>query len=333
MKNRDSSIDFLRATAIVLMTITHVNALLYIGKNPLLDIFTSAGATLCFSIFLFCSAYIIGLKIQSSDSLNIKNIIKRIVEIYFAYLVLGILITFVFENSISFSKIVDIALLKYVPEFVEFLISFILFSLLPLFFYKKIKYLMSKPLLFIIVSIFVYIIGLVVYNLISNHSYPDIIRIPLENIFGYKSLHRFPLTFYFPIYVFGILLSKYNSKKILISIIVISSVLMISLLKLDLSHWHRWPPSIFFLLYGYVFIPFLLLICKMLQEYISKGIFKIFSNMGRFPLEQLFLSTFLIFISRYIFLPSSDELLSIVINILIILALACHPIVFHRKMV
>ena len=111
MKNRDFSIDFLRATAILLMTITHVNALLYLGKNPILDIFTTAGATLCFSIFLFCSAYVNGLKIQKGSTFSFKDTINRVLEIYMVYVILGILVTFVLDSNISFSKITNIVLL------------------------------------------------------------------------------------------------------------------------------------------------------------------------------------------------------------------------------
>jgi len=333
MKNRNISIDFLRATAIVLMTITHVNALLYTGNNLILDIFTTAGATLCFSIFLFCSAYVIGVKIQNNESINLKNILKRALEIYLVYLILGVFITFVLTRSINIYNVIDIALLKNIPEFTEFLIAFIFFSFLPLLFYKQIKHLISKPLLCVLVTSLIFIIGLIVYGYISNKSFPDIVKIPLENIFGYKSLHRFPLTFYLPIYTFGILLSKYNSKKMLIFITIIAILLVFTLRIFNLSSWYRWPPSTLFLLYGFIYIPSILLMCRLIKKWLSKRFFKIFANMGRFPLEQFFLSTFLVFLSRYIFLPSSNELLSILINILILALLLLHPIVFHRKMV
>lgn len=333
MNNRNTSIDFLRATAIILMTITHVNALLYTGNSPILDIFTTAGATLCFSIFLFCSAYIVGFRILNNIPLDIKNILKRVLEIYIVYIVLGLFITFVLKNTLTLSSVIDIVLLKYVPEFTEFLIAFIIFAFIPLLFYKQIKLLISKPLSFVLITSLIFLIGLVIYGYISKNSYPDILKIPLENIFGYKGLHRFPLTFYLPIYTFGILLSKYNSKKILILITTISILLFVTLRIFNLSSWYRWPPSTLFLLYGYIYIPLILLICRLIKRYISKGFLKIFTNMGKFPLEQFFLSTFFVFIARYLFLPSSNTLLSITINILILTLLSLHPIVFHRKMV
>ena len=333
MNKRDSSIDFLRAIAILLMTITHVNALLHTGNNTVLDIFTTAGATLCFSIFLFCSSYVTGLKAQSNQFPNVKHTLKRIFEIYLIYLILGIFITFVLEGSINFNRIVDIALLKYVPEFSEFLIAFIFFSLVSLVLNKQIKRLINKPFLFISLTLFIYLLGIIIYNLISQHTYPDILRIPLENIFGYKSLHRFPLTYYLPIYTFGVLMSKYNSKKILILIPIASLIIFIILFLFNISHWYRWPPSTLFLLYGFIFIPFILLIYRLLKKYLKKGIFKIFSNIGRFPLEQFFLSTLLVFISKLLFTATDNEILSILVNISVFSILLLHPIVFRRKMV
>ena len=195
MKERDLSIDFLRATAILLMTITHVNALLYLGKNPILDIFTTAGVTLCFSIFLFSSAYLNGLKIQKDIKFKLKDTLNRVLEIYMVYVILGIFITFILDSGISFSKITDIVLLSNIPPFTEFLIAFIIFSFVPLLFHKQIKYLMSKPFWLILITILIYILGSIVYTQISKYTYTDPIRILLENIFGYKSVHIFPLTY------------------------------------------------------------------------------------------------------------------------------------------
>lgn len=333
MKEREKSIDFLKAIAILLMTITHVNALLYTGNNIILDIFTTAGATLCFSLFLFSSAYTIGIKIKENKRITFKNTLKRAFGIYIVYLILGIFISFVLDNTFSLKTVLDIALLKFVPEFTEFLIAFIIFSFIPLLFYKQIKYLISKPIYFILLTIFIYILGSVIYSLISKHTYPDILRIPLENIFGYKTLHRFPLTHYLPIYTFGILMSNVRRNRIHILTLGISIFLFAILYLFDISHWLRWPPSILFHLYSFLFIPLTLLIYNIFKKPLSKGIFKIFTNIGMFPLEQFFLSTIFVFLSRLLLNPSENEILSILVNIVIFIVLLLYPIVFHRKMV
>ena len=333
MKNRDFSIDFLRATAILLMTITHVNALLYLGKNPILDIFTTAGATLCFSIFLFCSAYVNGLKIQKGSTFSFKDTINRVLEIYMVYVILGILVTFVLDSNISFCKITNIVLLNNIPAFTEFLIAFIIFSFVPLLFSKQIKYLIHKPLYLILITVLIYILGSIVYTQISKYTYPDSIRILLENIFGYKSVHIFPLTYYLPIYSLGILLSKYN-KSSMLKIVLIGSITLFSvLLSFKLSTWYRWPPSVLFLLYGFIYIPLIMLIYRRFKNFLSKGVFKTFTNIGMYPLDQFFLSTLFVFLAVALLKPSINPLLSILVNLGIFCLLLLHPIVFHRKMV
>jgi len=314
MKERDKSIDFLRATAILFMTITHVNSLFYLGKSPILDIFTALGATVCFSVFLFASAYVTGIKIKNNSTIKIESTLKRILEIYIVYIILGILITFVIGGG-------------------EFLIAFIVFTIFTQLFFKQLKYFLSKPILLILLGITVYVVGVVIYNLTTNNTYPDTVRILLEHTVGYGNLHRFPLTYYFPIFVFGLLLSKYSNIKTLLIITIISLFSLLILRITGISRWYRWPPSVAFLLYGFVYIPLVILIYKKFTKFFSTKIFTMFSNMGKYALEQLFLSTFLIFASLLFLNPSQSPITSILMNIIVISALLLHPIVFHPKMV
>ncbi len=333
MKKRDSSIDFLRATAVFLMVITHVNALLYSGKNSILDIFTTAGVTLCFSTFLFCSAYIDGLKIEKGKDFNIKKVLKRIFNIYIVYVLCGIFVTLVFQEGITIDQILNIIILNYVPEFTEFLIAFILFSFLPLIFSKQIKQLLSKPLLLVFLTISIYFLGSLISSELSKYSLPNYIRILVENIFGYQNQHRFPIIPYLPIYSFGILLSKYKSNRILFKTLVISLLLFFLLYFFKLSHWYRWPPSVLFLFYSFAYIPLILLIFRKFERTLSKSIFKLFTNVGKYPLEQFALSTLLVFTAKA-FIPSTgNEFVSILVNIIILGFLTAYPIVFYRKMV
>ena len=325
MKERDKSIDFLRATAILFMTITHVNSLFYLGKSPILDIFTALGATVCFSVFLFASAYVTGIKIKNNSTIKIESTLKRILEIYIVYIILGILITFVIGSEITTKQITDIVLLRSIPEFTEFLIAFIVFTIFTQLF--------SKPILLILLGITVYVVGVVIYNLTTNNTYPDTVRILLEHTVGYGNLHRFPLTYYFPIFVFGLLLSKYSNIKTLLIITIISLVSLLILRITGISGWYRWPPSVAFLLYGFVYIPLVILIYKKFTKFFSTKILTMFSNMGKYALEQLFLSTFLIFASLLFLNPSQSPITSILMNIIVISALLLHPIVFHPKMV
>ena len=333
MEKRDLSIDFLRATAIFLMVITHVNALLYSGNIFVVDIFTTAGVTLCFSIFLFCSAYIHGLKIQKEKSFDLRKTVKRVLEIYLVYVICAVFVSLVLQKGISINEVLNIAFLNYVPEFTEFLIAFIVFSFIPLIFSKQIKILLEKPFILIALSLIIYFIALFIYTRISKYPFPDPIRIVLENMFGYRNQHRFPLFPYLPIYTFGLLLSKYNKNKILLKTLLISTLIFLILYIFKISHWYRWPPSPLFLMYGFIYILGVLLIYRKYKGILSKGIFKLFTRVGRYPLEQFAFSTLLVFTTKAFIKPTGNEFISIFVNLVILSTLLLYPIVSHRKMV
>lgn len=305
------------------MTITHINAVFYTGNNPLLTFFTTLGATICFSIFLFTSSYAIGLGFSKDKAITLKKTMRRVFQIYLVYLVLAILIEFSLTTDLTISKILNITTLNYLPEFSEFLIAFITFALLSYIFQKQIKLLIKKPLLLLSISVIVYIIGNTLHAITSLHTYPDIVRIIFENLFGYKDLHRFPIFQYLPIYSLGLILS--TNKKYTKYILITTTILLISSLFLNLSGWYRWPPSMEFLSYGAIYLSSLLIINN---KYKLPSI-----SIGQYPLEQFFISTLLIFSLRIFLPPSGSVYLTILINIIIISLLFAHPIVFHRKMV
>lgn len=333
MNTRDLSIDFLRATVIMLMTTTHINALMYTGSNIFLQKISTYGVILCFSTFLFCSAYTTTLKISKGEYPTLKDSLKRILKIYITYLTLGIFASFILNKGITLTDILNIASLNNVPEFTEFLIAFIFFSFIPILLPKDFWKILNKPALLILITLTIYILGNFVYTQISKYSYPYIFQIPLENLFGYTNLHRFSITSYLPIYTFGILMSKYSKEKTLILTSSTSFVLLEFLLFFNLARWSRWPPSPLFLLYSFVYIPLVLLFYRRYSKSLSKGFFKHFTNIGTYPLEQLFLSTLLIFLVRLIFEPSDNVIFVLIITTGIFTLLLIHPQIFHRKVI
>jgi hypothetical protein len=333
MKQRDRSIDFLRATAIFLMVITHINALFYTGDSFILDIFTTAGATLCFSIFLFCTGYTNGLKILEEKKFLLSKTLKRVLEIYVIYILCAVFVSLVLNEGITLKEILNISVFNYVPGFTEFLIAFILFSFLPLLFSKQIKYLLQRPLILISISLLVYFVGIWIYNWVSEKQLPDALRIIAENLFGYPGKNRFPLLPYFPIYSFGLILSKYKKNSILVKTILISSFLFTFLYIFKLSHWHRWPPSFLFLTYALIYIPVVLLLYRKFKKFFTKKPFNLFTQTGKYPLEQFALSTLLIFILKAFIQPTGSEIVAVFLNILVLGILLIYPIVFRPKMV
>ena len=328
MSKRDRSIDFLRGSAIIFMTITHINAVYYTGFNPILDFLTTAGATICFSIFLFCSAYVTGISIQEGKVLNIEKTLIRSFKIYLTYILISFLIIISLNKALSVKNITGIILITNPPEFSEFLVSLALFSLLTILIYKPIQLLKGNLLPFVIFSIAIFITGILMYQVTTNIILVGWKQLLVENLFGYKDLHRFPIFFYFPIYTFGILLSYLKKENLLIYISLFFFILITVFNVFNLSSWHRWPPSILFLSYGFAYIPFILF---MFKENILR--INLLNRIGEVPLEQFILSTVLVFLP-FIFIGQTESTsITVLINILALSILVLEPIVIHRNVV
>ncbi len=292
---------------------------------------TTIGATICFSVFLFCIGYIVGLKIKNGEKISTKKQIYKSIALYLVYILISLLVSFTYYQNLSLIKILNILLIINPPEFAEFLISLSLFSILTIFIYKPIQKLIQRPLRLIIVTIIIFVIGRIFYNITSEISFTTPLQIIIENLWGYGQLHRFPIFLYLPIYILGTIFAYYQSPKLILNTFVISSLSILILLLLDLSQWNRWPPSILFLTNGIAYI-------SLLSYIYSKYIFKykinnLFSNIGKYPLQQFLLSTTLTFLPLLFFNPTSDIFLPLIFNVCIISALFLHPIVFHPKMV
>lgn len=330
MLNRDQSIDFLRGSAILFMTITHVNAVYYLGSNSIMNFFTTIGATVCFSVFLFCSAYIVGLRIKEGKEISNKNLLEKSFKLYLVYIVISLLVTLTYYKEFSLQKILEVILLINPPEFAEFLISLAIFTILTILLKKTLKKLQGKGIILILLAIFSFIIGNILYLITTDLSFTPTLQIFIENAWGYSNLHRFPILMYLPIYLFGILLSQYPSKMNLLISLQLSASLIVILNIFNLSNWHRWPPSVLFLTYG---VGYISLVLYMFKRYPDSRIFNSIAQMGKYPLEQFLLSTSLIFLPLLLIQPNSNIYTALVLNFLVILSLALHPIVFHRKMV
>jgi len=333
MKERERRIDFLRGTAILFMTITHINAIYYTGSNSLIQFFTTIGATICFSIFLFCSAYVIGLKMKEGKNLSINGILTKSLKIYLTYLLLSFVITFSLTKTLSSENIKDIVLIIKPPEFAEFLIPLIVFNIFTIFSYKHLQKIQHNFFPLLLISIIIFLVGNYLYMITTINTYPTIVQIGIENLWGYENLHRFPFTFYLPIYMLGIHLSTLKTDSILMYMSFVGIFLITLFNIFDLSGWHRWPPSILFLSYGITYIVIIMFLFNKFKGIFSKNIFTNIERIGRYPLEQFILSTLLIFLPYILIGQSSSILLVISINMVVILTLITQPIVFHRNVV
>lgn len=275
---RTSSIDMLRGFGIILMLITHINGMFLLGNQKPLDYITYAGATVCFSIFLFCFGYGYGHKLGSKQEQSFPKAFYRIILLYFVYLLSAIIISFLQKSQITISDIWKIVSFENTPVYTEFMIPFIIYTVFMLPIYQLIK----KPLwetkkktvfllvAFQILSFFLYIVS---YLYAEREVFSS--EIIQKLIIGKKDVTSFPILPYSPIFIFGLIwgyllpsrkLAK-RHEKLLIRTVFISFTLATIILKLlDLSSWERFPPSIFYLFIGISVISGFLTFKKLIRK-------------------------------------------------------------------
>lgn len=314
MKERDYALDILKSIAIVLMSFVHINSLLQVNTG-VLDKITFLGATVCFSVFLFAIGYVAGKKIVERKEDSWKKVIKKVLLIYLCYLLVGILSFFVLEGQISLNSIINIAILNNLPEYSEFLISLIFFTLITKLIHKPLSKILNKPHILIEISFFLFILGSVLSTL--NFSNPILIWFQKHLVGLENGTHVFPILQYMPIYVMGILFAKYKSKINYLWVFSLSFLLLVILMALGAPGWNRWPPSMNFLLYGIIFISLLMFAFQFVKR---NKVIDIFNKYGRNTLLSFLLITIPSFVIAYLInAPIKSNLILWAINLGVLL--------------
>lgn len=293
MKERDYPLDILKSIAIMLMSFVHINSLLQVNSG-ILDKITFLGATVCFSVFLFGIGFVAGKKITNGEKDSWKKVLHKILLIYVCYLVIGIASYFISKGQLSFVSIYNIAILNNLPEYSEFLISLIFFTLLTQLIHKPLQKHISKPYLLIEISILLFIVG----SILSTFELSNSVLIWLQKhlVGSQNGTHVFPILQYMPIYVMGILFAKYRSKIVYFWVFSLSFLLLVILMALGAPGWYRWPPSLNFLLYGVIFISLLMFAFQFVKR---NRIIDFFNKFGRNPLLSVALITIPSFVLAY----------------------------------
>lgn len=270
VEERSAKIDFLRGSAVLFMLITHINVVFAQEYSLVLDKLTWWGATVCFSIFLFCFAYIYGLKLTENKKLNVEKQVKRIFLLLFIYYVAAFFGHYLLFNSVSMSEFYSILIFRYLPVFTEFLVPFFLYAILILIFSSVFKKLLQRPVVFILISFVVYFLAGWLYTLDGGGSFVTVLKTLMV---GNGHVHSYGILSYFPIFVLGLVAggmqntNKDNAGKLAyLPILMLGLILFVFLRISGLSLWYRFPPSILFLLYGIIYSFGVVLLYKYIKK-------------------------------------------------------------------
>jgi peptidoglycan/LPS O-acetylase OafA/YrhL len=261
-KRRDYSLDFLRGSAVLFMVITHVGGLFYFDKGTILDGMIWWGATVCFTIFLFVSAAVTGL-LARKDKLSSNKLLSRAIYFLLMYFIVGIFIVIIEGwGDVSINNVLEVLLFVEIPEFVEFLLAFVIFSLLVVAVPTFVKKIAGSPLLSLTISLVIYAGAAFLHPIQVENGFLRLIK---SLTVGYEGMHTFGVLVYLPVWTAGLVWGYYSveadpvkKKSILSYVLAVLSVLQIILIFSGLGEWNRWPPSVVFILYGLIFSVFVL---------------------------------------------------------------------------
>jgi peptidoglycan/LPS O-acetylase OafA/YrhL len=291
-QKRDGSLDFLRGSAVFLMVITHINGVFLADTSHWLDGLTWWGATICFTVFLFVSGAVSGI-LLFNDKLRKRSLFRRSLQLLMVYLILGLLIVIINAQFLSDGlgttgdDIVDFLLFLRIPLFIEFILSFSVYSLLTAIFSKQLKRLVKRPLLFLTGAIIIFGLSKSFFEIQVDNIFLSRIK---SLLVGHNSEHVFGVFSYLPVWTIGLLWgywkNKFKRKKrnVILGVTFIVTILMWAILYIsEWSVWNRWPPTLFLFLYGFIYIigTFLIypLICKL--RFLDKA----FQYFGRYALQ------------------------------------------------
>lgn len=301
MKKREFTLDILKSIAVVLMSFVHVNSLLYSGGG-ILDKITFLGATVCFSVFLFSIGFVSGKKMGEKKEDSWAKILKKSLWIYLVYILFGVFSFFLEKRSVSFKDVLNIAILQNLPEYTEFLISIIFFTILSKLLFKPFQKLLYKPYLLVEISLLFFIIGSILCTI--DISQPVLIWFQKHLVGLRNGTHVFPVFQYLSIYTMGVLFARYKSKITYSWVFSLSFLLLVVLMALGAPGWYRWPPSLNFQLYGVIFISLILFLLEFIKE---KPFMKYLTVFGRNTLISFIFLTTVTFVLALFVKDSSDS--------------------------
>ncbi len=268
-KIRDTTIDFLKGSAILTMILSHALYFFYNGSNAVLVAAAKLSNTFSFTAFLFAmgaSSYIVRKNSYGSKQSEIVSRTLRRFTILLAGYYTVAFTSYISEQvhtSLyeSIRHITEILLFIRVPSFTEFLLPFLFFVFLAPILLLGIFRSFKKPAYALAVTIGSLLLGYFLYGLHLVYPWSN-----LKAIFaGNEGLLRFPILQYAPVFILGFLWKRYMltissrlrhftlsvSASVFFGIIAISGYILQYIYPSPvLNPSMRWPPSIGFISLG-----------------------------------------------------------------------------------
>ncbi len=251
------------------MIITHTNGMFYKGSGDWLDFFTWTGATVCFTLFLFAFGASYGIKLTKTR-LNFSEGLERTMKMLAGYYIVAFVVRILGTECQSRDcQLWEILTFIDIPQFTEFILAFVLFDLMILVFRRPLRFLLRFPLTLAVVSIGIYTAGILLNQLNVGDGYSVVIK---ELLVGHEDLHRFGILPYFPVLAAGLYWGRLiaedrrNLFQISAFVAIFSLIFTQGIKFIGISDWNRWPPSVFFSMYGMTYVFGIIFVTKLLEK-------------------------------------------------------------------
>lgn len=247
----------MRGIAVVLMIVAHSIFFFHDGSSSFLNTFERFANTITLTLFIFISGISAAKSVAKSDHQTQTqqgiSTAKYIGIIYFVYATAVIVYFALTKEALTdvarSEKIIRALVFLSPPNFMEYMILFILFPLLSLVRRLSSFIRRSSFTQLAIVIILCYVAGVYLYTLPAT----GMVLAVKELFVGGDQQLRFPLIFYLPIYMLGLWWESRHSPLVLGVFSILTLALHISSIAIGspvLSLDVRWPPSVGFLTVG-----------------------------------------------------------------------------------
>lgn len=294
---RSIHIDIMKGLLTIGMILAHVWQLLGNGQQWVLNQFSLLINLVSFSGFLFCFGFAVWYAYFSKPNVPYKSMFKVIMKCYAAFVISGIGFRVLFESApFSIQILKDIVLLRDIPGYSEFLLSFSLVLSICVLLKRVILLIVSNNTLLLLIIM----LCLSFAFLPPNQQYDPILGLLVGGVgFAY-----FPVAQYFPFFILGIVFAKrhYLFNRLLFILATVNMILSVSLFQYY-GEVRRFPPELLWILGSWSCVYVYFLLAKWLELKLPQPLIIYLTYLGRHVLFYLVFSNLVLFTVHHLIQP------------------------------
>ncbi len=322
-RKRDNSIDIMKGIMVFLMILCHVlmffPEVLDTGEMLIDTPFTIFVGLTSFSGFMFCLGFVFPIAYSNKEDAE-KRMFIGFIKTLLAFYVSGTVSLLLLQNA-KFVNIIDLILIRNIPGFSEFIISFAFVFLVNIFLFKPIKKLCRSKIKFSIIA--------VLCLLFTGFNYSTVTSDFFGVFLGSNRFNCFPIVQYGFYFLLGFYLSENNivfDIKLFFISLFSSLLLLLHVAKFGYLP-SRFPPSLSWVLGSFFTVYCYFLLCKVIRK------FTILELAGKHSLAFLLISNIILFIlNKLIGEPPFNRIIFNIILFALIMGV-CYLYIYLRKLV